>query len=74
MTNELDAAEGEACVPNIGPRQRRMRMRFGVAGLVVGGLACAIMVGLDASRGWRPLLLLPFWAGASGIFQAMEHT
>lgn len=49
-------------------------MRFGVVLLVTGAGLAALLVGIDAHRLWRLLLLLPFWAGAVGVLQAREKT
>lgn len=65
---------GEACIPNIGPGQRRRRLRFGLAAWAVAGVALGALLLLDAGRGWRLLLALPFWAGAIGFFQHREKT
>lgn len=65
---------GAVCVANIGPRERRKRMRFGLALLVAGAGLAALLVGLQADRLWRLLLFLPFWAGAAGVLQAREKT
>lgn len=62
------------CIANIGPRERRKRMTFGVTLLVAGGVAAALLVGFRADRLWRLLLFLPFWAGAVGVLQAREKT
>lgn len=63
-----------ACIVNIGSRERRRRMRFGVVSLVVGAALTAILVSIDASRAWRIASFLPFWAGALGVMQAREKT
>lgn len=62
------------CIVNIGPRERRKRMRFGAVVLIAGAGLAALLVGLQADRLWRLLLFLPFWAGALGILQAREKT
>ena len=62
------------CVANIGPRERRKRMRFGAALLVVGAGLAVLLVGIEAHRLWRLVLFLPFWAGAMGVLQAKEKT
>lgn len=72
MTSTSDAAA--VCVVNIGPRERRRRMRFGVVLLVAGACLAALLVGLQADRLWRLLLFLPFWAGGLGVLQARERT
>lgn len=68
--NEISAV----CIANIGPRERRKRMTYGVTLLVTGGIAAAFLVGFQVDRLWRLLLFLPFWAGAVGVLQAREKT
>lgn len=72
MTPASEAAA--VCVVNIGPRERRRRMRFGIVLLVAGACLTALLVGLQADRPWRLLLFLPFWAGSVGVLQAREET
>lgn len=62
------------CIVNIGPRERRKRMRFGAVLVVAGAGLAALLVGIQADRPWRLLLFLPFWAGAVGVLQAQEKT
>jgi hypothetical protein len=61
-------------VANLGPRQRRRRLLMGVVMLAVGVGLVATLVALDVDRGWRLVAVLPFWAGALGLFQAKAHT
>ena len=64
----------EACMINIGPRERRRRMRFGIVGFAVGvGLAIAL-VAVGAHRLSRLSVLVPCWIGALGYLQAREKT
>ncbi len=67
-------ADGEVCIANIGPRQRAMRMRFGVATLLVGLLIAGGLAWIGVAGPWRLFVMLPFWAGATGVFQAQEKT
>jgi hypothetical protein len=62
------------CVPNIGPRERMRRVRFGVASLAAGVLLGALLVALSVARPWRLVIFAPLWAGSIGIFQAREKT
>ena len=66
--------QGDMCVENIGPRQRRARRNFGIVMFVIGaGIAAAlILTGVD--RWWRLGLFIPFYLGAIGFFQAHEKT
>jgi len=59
---------------NIGPKERRKRMIFGAAFLIIAGLAAAALITSGVPRGWRLLLVLPLWAAALGLFQAREST
>ena len=61
-------------IPNIGPKERRKRLLFGAGFLVIGLLAAAALIRGDAPRGWRLLLVVPFWLAGLGLFQARERT
>jgi hypothetical protein len=62
------------CIANIGPRQRRLRMWSGIAGVAIGiGLGVALVV-VDAPRWARLGLFVPYLAGTVGIFQARAKT
>lgn len=67
-------AEGEVCIANIGPRQRAMRMRFGVVTLLAAVVLAGGLAWVGVGMPWRGFVLLPFWAGAAGVFQAQEKT
>ncbi len=66
--------DGEVCIVNIGPAQRRRRRSFGLVSLLVGA---ALVVGAWA-LGLPPAARLSasvfFLAGFSGIFQDRAHT
>ena len=66
--------EGAACVPNIGPRERRKRLFAGMAGLAVGVGLALILISAGVGQAWRLVLFLPYWFGALGVFQAREKT
>jgi len=61
-------------IPNIGPRGRTRRLRFGVVFLGVAGFFGALLFVSGAGRGWRLALFVPLWIGALGIFQALDKT
>ena len=65
---------GDVCIPNIGARERRKRMGFGIAMFVVGAGLAALVVGFDVPRPWRLAVLPAFWLGALGVLQAREKT
>jgi hypothetical protein len=74
----LDPGEGgavaRACIANIDAPERRRRLVFGMAALVVGAAAFALLLATGTPRGWRLALLLAFYPGALGVFQWRDHT
>lgn len=66
--------EPTVCIANIGPRQRRARLRFGLlmAVVTVAGLVAAQVLELPGPV--RLLLFFPAWSAALGIFQHREKT
>ena len=66
------SAAGRAA--NIGPRGLRRRVLLGAAALAAGVAILALLLALGVDRGWRALLVVPFWTGALGILQARAHT
>ena len=70
----LTQIDAEACTPNIVAKGRSRRLMFGWITLVLGAVATAWLVTSGFDRAWRLWLLLPFWGGATGIFQAYAHT
>ena len=69
----MDAA-GEVCIINIGPRQRRRRQRWGIGAFVLSGFLAAYLITAGVPRAVRLILVLPFWVGALGVFQARGKT
>jgi hypothetical protein len=65
---------GEACVPNIGPRQRRSRWLGGAVAAVAAAGLLAFLVLSDAPRWWRLAVALPVWFAALGLLQSKEKT
>lgn len=66
--------DGAACVPNIGPRQRRRRLVVGVGAVVASVVVLTALLATDTPRAARLLAALPFWAGALGFLQYRERT
>jgi hypothetical protein len=65
---------GRVCIPNIGPREQRRRrlggiLMFAVAAALIGAFSLFGVAPL-----WGLALFIPFWAGATGFFQAREKT
>jgi hypothetical protein len=70
----LSSATDTVCIINIGPRQRRRRMRWGIAAFVLTGILAIFLITAGVPRAARLILLLPFWTGALGVFQARGKT
>lgn len=67
-------AEGEVCIPNIGARQRKARLRFGVYVMIAGLVLLALLLILDAPLLWRLPLVLLYGTAAAGYFEARDKT
>jgi hypothetical protein len=64
----------DACVPNIGPRERQRRLVGGFFFLAVAVCVAGGLVWFEAPQPWRLLVFLPVWASAIGFFQVSEKT
>jgi len=69
----LQRREQEVCL-NIGPEQRRKRVRFGVVMFAVSAAIAGALLFSGASRWWRLGLFFPLATSAIGFFQAYEKT
>jgi hypothetical protein len=61
-------------VANIGPRERRKRLVFGMAAIGIGAVIALLLILIHAPLAWRLPLFLPLFAGALGVFQARDKT
>lgn len=69
-----DDAEGAVCIPNIGPKQRRLRMLGGIVSLAIAVIALALLETFGFFRWTRVILVLPLWSAALAVLQAREKT
>ena len=60
-------------VCNIGPAERAMRRKAGIASGVVSVVMIAVLLGTGAPAAWRLILFFPFAATAIGFFQSYFH-
>lgn len=65
---------GASGIANIGPNERRKRLYFGVAALLISVMISAIFVVEGVRPIWRLSLFIPLFAGALGFFQARDRT
>jgi len=66
--------QGEVCIANISPSERRRRL---IGGIIPFVLAIAILAGLmwaGVDRFWRLPLFLLFWGSTIGFFQWNDKT
>ncbi len=72
--NSQETETGEVCIANISPRERQIRMRFGMTQFAISlGILVALLV-FGVNPFWRLLLFFPFSAAATGYFQAKDKT
>jgi len=64
----------DACIPNVGPRERGRRLMVGIAMFAIVVLIATGLVLAGAPRAWRLFVLFPAWVGSIGVFQAKEKT
>ena len=65
----------QACIPNIGPRQRRRRLLLGVASFAAAvALGSAILSLDDPSLLVRAAVFVPLYGGLLGFLQYRERT
>jgi len=69
-----DGEVGEVCIANISPRERQIRMRFGITQFVISLVILGALLAFDVNPLWRLLLILPFGGAAAGYFQAKDKT
>jgi len=62
------------CIANIGPRERRKRLTFGLVSLGLSAAIAAALVSTGAAVAWRAGVFLPLMAAGLGVFQWREKT
>jgi hypothetical protein len=60
-------------VCNIGPAERAQRRRSGIVASLLTMVLLVVLLGIDAPKGWRLLLILPAAGAASGFLQDAFH-
>lgn len=69
-----EPGDGEVCIENISPRERRKRLVGGLIQFAVTLAILATLIATGADRLWRLPLLLLFWGAATGFFQWRDKT
>jgi hypothetical protein len=61
-------------IENIGPKESRKRLVFGVFMLFFSAFMMVILIIAEMSRFWRIILFIPILMGTIGFFQSREKT
>jgi fatty acid desaturase len=61
-------------IRNIGPKESRKRLAFGVVVFILTVFVLVIMIIAGISRWWRLFLFIPFLMASIGFFQHREKT
>ncbi|MBD3218841.1 MAG: hypothetical protein GF310_11220 [candidate division Zixibacteria bacterium] len=61
-------------VENIGPKESRKRLAFGIGMFIITVFLLIITIAIDLSRWWRLFLFIPFMMSTVGFFQYKEKT
>ncbi len=64
----------EICIANIGPKQRRMRLNFGLVAAAAGVAFVAVTAFTGLPAWTRLAAFVPFFGAALGFFQYKEKT
>jgi hypothetical protein len=64
----------QACIPNIGARERGRRLAVGLAMTAVSVVAAVWLLASGAPRGWRLLVFVPLFIAAIGLLQVRANT
>jgi len=70
----MSAASGQACRPNIGPRERRRRMVLAVVAAAMAVATAVFMLSSGTPRPWRLIVFVPAWMAALCYLEARSHT
>ena len=68
-SNDHEHDRGEACVPNISPRERLKRLIGGLIPFVIALGILTWLISMDVNRLWQLPLFILFVAASSGFFQ-----
>jgi hypothetical protein len=69
----MNPVPNTACV-NIGPQQRRLRMRMGIVMFAIALLLAIAMAVMSTPPSARIVLFVPLLLGSLGVLQARAHT
>ena len=73
---DVEGYEGiyEVCIANISPKERRMRLRFGIVQFAISLVILGALLFFGVDKVWRLPLFFMFAAAAAGYFQWRDKT
>jgi hypothetical protein len=72
--SEEDQEIGEACIANISPFERKLRLTFAIRQFAITLIILGAMIALHLNPLWRLLLFFLFSASTVSYFQARDKT
>jgi hypothetical protein len=66
--------DASVCIANIGPRERRKRLVFGITALAASVVISFLFVFYRVRPVFKLTLFVPLFVGALGFFQARDRT
>ncbi len=71
---EPEVGNGEVCIANISPAERRKRLLSGIIPFVIAAALLVWLIAINANLLWRLPLFLPFFVAGIGFFQWRDKT
>lgn len=69
-----DESEGEVCIPNISPFERRKRLKFAIRQFIITLVILGVLIALGLNPLWRLPLFFMFSASTVSFFQVLDKT
>ncbi len=69
-----EEGEGEVCIANISPKERKKRLDFAIRTFVITSIFLTILLVLDVNPLWRLILFFPLASATSSFFQWRDKT
>jgi hypothetical protein len=69
-----DRSGGDVCLPNIGPRQRRVRLIAGVVLIALASFGAVLLLTSEAPRPWRAIIFPVVMFAAVCLLQVQAKT
>jgi hypothetical protein len=71
---EGEGGSYDVCIANISPKERRMRLNYGIVQFVFGFVVLAVLLAVGADKAWRLSLFVMFASAAVSCFQSFDKT